>query len=203
MSSFDPARIVPSTRDLHAALGTRRRSLALVPLVTDASELARLEDLVASFAVAAAGPLATAVATATRDVPLLCLAPCRTPLDCQRARYFGADGVCLAPASAAEWTALAQAARSMRMMPLCLASDPDSAAFAEQLGARALLIRGDADGIAVSERIGKQLVLAIDWSARAVAAADLAQLVSRADAVIVPQSFHSAENFAELAGQFG
>jgi hypothetical protein len=197
MSGFDVARIVPSTRDLLSGLATRRRSLAIVPLVSGASET--LFDARA-FAATGANATMAASATATRDVPLLCLDVCRSVSDCQRARFFGADGVCFEPGDEASFAGLSNTARSMRMMALAFARDPAQAAASSAFGARAIVVRGGGDlAVAVSAALAKQTVLVIDWSLRTPSPDELRSLVGHVDAVIVPAALFMDPAFAQLS----
>ena len=95
MSDFDVSRIVPSTRDLLAAIHTRRKGLALVPHIDGddeeavAAEVARLDGLdVRAFALSQAGVLARAAATSTNSTPSLCLAEATSAEDCQRCLLY-------------------------------------------------------------------------------------------------------------------
>jgi hypothetical protein len=204
MTSFDPARIVPSVRDLHAALATRRRTLTLVPNVAVPADATQLADAVRALA-GAIGEV-RGLATASADVPVLCVTPCRSAEDCQRARFFGADGVCI---TLDDYAAVAAAARSMRMMPLALADGVDSAVRAEALGARAVLLTSGVDLAAVASRVGKQVLLVADLSAAGAlpGAADptdevgLRALRGVVDAAIVPQAFYASTTFATLVDE--
>ena len=146
MSELDVAQIVPSTRDLLQVLATRRKSLALVGELGEgraAEEAARLHEVnVSAFAFAAPSSAMTDGARATKTVPSLSLAPVATREDIQRARFFGADGVCIDVAlPPTEWDALAKIARGMRMLPLGLVRTTADVELAAKAGPRAL-VRG-------------------------------------------------------------
>lgn len=216
MSEFDLRQIVPSTRDLLQVLSTRRRNLALVgeigPERAD-EEAARLSEVnVSAFAVAAPGEAMTAGARATKTVPSLSLQAVATREDCQRARFFGADGVCIDVAlPPAEWDALAKVARGMRMLPLALVRTEADIDLAMKAGARAILLRADtaAAVIALARRAPRSVTLVADvaqqdGAARVASAADaggLRALVGNVDSAVVPPAVHAAAGFAELVAE--
>lgn len=213
MSEVDVRQIVPSTRDLLQVVSTRRRNLALVGEIGPegaAAEAARLDEAnVSAFAFAAAGDAMTEGARSTKTVPSLCLTAVATREDCQRARFFGADGVCIDVAlPPAEWDALAKIARGMRMLPLALVRSDADVDLAMKAGARALLLRADtaAAVIALARRAPRSVTLVADVAqqdegARVASSADAAALRSLAGAVdsaVVPPAVHAAADFAEL-----
>jgi hypothetical protein len=216
----DVGTITPATRDLLQALSTRKKSLALVPLL-DAQrpedEAARLDDIGApAFAFAAATEAMQRAARSTKSVPALCLAPLRERQACLEARWFGADGVCLDGALPAEaWASLAGDARSTRMMALGFARDAAEAARAVAAGARALLV---VPGVAAAAGGAGQRWASVLQAVDAVLAAAskgtltvvhvegadaelLRALRGRADAAVVPAGVHGADGFAALLAE--
>ena len=202
MSDFDVSRIVPSTRDLLGAIHTRRKGLALVPHVEGddeeavAHEVARLDGLdVRAFALSDAGPLARAAATSTDATPSLCLAEATSAEDCQRARFYGADGVGV---RFGEEPPLEKMAQSMRMMALGHATSIDDARAAVDAGARAVLFVGSVDdALAVGETIGPP-VLVVAHVVPGVDRDSLRKLDGIVDAAVVPATLHRADDFEAL-----
>jgi len=194
--TFDVARIVPSTRDMLAALAMRRSSLSMLPHVEERVQVGRLDELgVRGLACDSADDKLQSIATASRDLPSLLLAPCSNATDCQRARFFGADGVCLAAGDEAEWQALSQAARSMRMMPLARVINAETAAAAVQWGARALFVAANA----VAELAGvidKPTIVVAD--ARQLDVDALRSMNGKIDAAIVTSQVFTAPAFEAL-----
>lgn len=216
MPDFDVAQIVPSTRDLLQVLSTRRRNLALLGEIDGdraAEDASRLDAVnVSAFAFADAGPAMTAGARATRTVPSLCLAAVVTREDCLRARFHGADGVCIAASlPPAEWDNLAKIARGMRMLPLALASTEAEVEAAMKAGARAVVLRAATadDVLSLARKAQRNVTLvadvaAIDGAARAASAADpaaLRALAGKVDSAVVPSSVHASDGFAELVAE--
>jgi hypothetical protein len=216
MSEFDVRQIVPSTRDLLQVLSTRRRNLALVGEIGPeraAEEAARLDDAnISAFAFAEAGPALTAGARATKTVPSLCLAAVATREDCQRARFHGADGVCIDVAlPAVEWDALAKVARGMRMLPLALARSEADVDLAMKAGARAIVLRAAtaADVAALAQKAPRSVTLVADVAAqedgsRAASTADadaLRALAGKVDSAVVPPGVHASAGFADLVAE--
>ena len=205
---FDVARIVPSMRDLPAGLSMRRRSLALIAALGgddgDASlgDVARLEETVRGYSTAATGPELRLLARATKDLPVLATAPCRSALDCQRNRYFGADGVCIDPSQGTHWEELLGVARSMRMMPLVLVPSVAEAAGLAASEARAFVLHGGIEHVlAASTLFQKAAVLVVDWSTATPDAADLRALSGHVDAVLVSAACHRDEAFEALVAE--
>lgn len=203
MLEFDAGSIVPSTRDLLQVIATKKKSLALIAAVGPdhpAEDAVRLHDLnVSALAFAEPGPAMRLGATATKTVPSLCLLPVQDRDACLRARYHGADGVCVdAALPLDEWDKLAKHARSTRMLPLALVADVAGAEAAVKAGARAVLIRA-ASSEAVLE-IAKTLPRALTVVAE-IADADAAALralLGGVDAAVVPPTLHTAPGFADL-----
>ncbi len=189
---FDLSRIVPSTRDLFGALATRRRGLALVTECDGADAAGRLDALeVRALAHPSGGPAMRQAATATLALPMLLLAPLDDALACQRARFFGADGVCLRDVG------LAKTAQSMRMMALGWAADAGAAAAAVAAGARAVLVHA---AFAEVERAAAQLPAPTLLVAQLTdpSADRLRALAGRVDAAVVPRDIHASKGFAAL-----
>jgi len=216
MPEVDVRQIVPSTRDLLQVLSTRRRNLALVGEIGvegAATSAARLDEAnVSAFAFAAAGEAMTDGARATKTVPSLCLAAVATREDCQRARFFGADGVCIDVAlPPAEWDALAKVARGMRMLPLALVRSDADGELAMKAGARALVLRADtvAAVIALAQKAPRSVTLVADVAreeegarvASSVDAAALRALVGVVDSAVVPAAVHAAADFGDLVAE--
>lgn len=201
MSDFDVSRIVPSTRDLLAAIHTRRKGLALVPHIDGddeeavAAEVARLDGLdVRAFALSQAGVLARAAATSTNSTPSLCLAEATSAEDCQRARFYGADGVAVRYGVEPPLEKMAQ---SMRMMALGFARTPDEARSAVEAGARALLFAGTLDdALAVGAAIGTPTLVVA--SVLDLDPDDLRKLSGIVDAAVIPSTVHRANTFEAL-----
>src|SRR5262245_40825339 len=99
MADFDAGAIVPSTRDLLQVITTRRKSMALLGLVSSespAEDAARLHELnISALAFVEAGPPMQLAARATKTVPSLCLTRVADRDGTLAARYHGADGVCI------------------------------------------------------------------------------------------------------------
>jgi hypothetical protein len=148
-------------------------------------------------------------ARATKTVPSLCLAAVATREDCQRARFHGADGVCIEVSlPAAEWDALAKIARGMRMLPLALARTEADVDLAMKAGARAIVLRAGtaAEVLALAAKAPRNVTLIADVAAqegptRAASAADadgLRSLAGKVDSAVVPPAVHAAPSFGEL-----
>jgi indole-3-glycerol phosphate synthase len=202
----DVGSIVPSTRDLLQVIATRRKSMALVGLLGDerpAEEAARLHELnVSAFAAMEPGPAMALVARATKTVPVLSLQPAADREAFLRARYFGADGVCIdASVPLEEWDKAAKGARTTRMLPLALASDAAGVEAAVKAGARVLVLRvpSAAEAVALAAAVPKSLTLVADVAG--VDAAGLRSLMGHVDAAVVPASVHADKAFAELVAE--
>lgn len=206
MSDVDASTIVPSTRDLLQVIGTRRRNLALLGLISaerPAEEAARLADLnISAFACVEAGPAMAAVARATKTVPALCLDPASEKAHILAARQFGSDGVAIDGALPLDdWDRVAKIARSMRMLPIALARDPAGMDGSLKAGAKAILIRA-ASAAAVLDmaaRAPRSLTLigmVDDGDAAAVRA-----LAGKVDAAVVPPQIHTSREFRDLVAE--
>lgn len=216
MRQFDVSEIVPSTRDLLQVLSTRRRNLALAAEIGSGdpgSEAARLADAnVSAFALAEAGPAMVAAARATKTVPSFCLAAVATREDCQKARFYGADGVCIdASLPATEWDNLAKIARGMRMLPLALARTEAEVELAGKAGARAVVLRAStaAEVLALAQKAARGVTLVADiapseGATRAIGSADAAalrELMGKVDSAVVPTAVCSSESFGDLVAE--
>jgi indole-3-glycerol phosphate synthase len=216
MQEFDVRQIVPSTRDLLQVLNTRRQNLALAGELGPeraAEEAARLHDAnISAFAVASPGETLFDAARATKTVPSLSLQPVATREECQRARFYGSDGVCIdAALPAAEWDALAKIARGMRMLPLALARSATDVELAVKAGARAIVLRAGsaAEVLALALKAPRNVTLVADiasqdGASRIAGSADadaLRSLAGKVDSAIVPPAVHAAPDFADLASE--
>jgi hypothetical protein len=211
MAEIDVGAIVPSTRDLLQVVSTRRRSLALVAEVgpdRPGEEAARLYDMnLSAFAFAEPGEAMQLGARSTKTVPTLCLLAAGSRDALLAARYYGADGVCIdAALPPDEWEKLAKIARTMRMLPLALASSAGTMQAAMQAGARALLVRAPsaAEVVTLADGVARSLILVghvTDAADQAAGASALRELAGHVDAAVVPQSVHVAPGFAGLVSE--
>ena len=205
MSDFDVSQIVPSMRDLSNAIATRRMSLALVPLVNGddvAHEVGRLDQLgVGAIAIAEVGEDLRTVARSTLETPTLSLSAATTPEDCQRARFYGADGVCIEAGDDHAWTTLSQTVRSMRMMPLCIVRSADALSQAEAWGVRAVLIHTADAAAALKSAANASRTTVVVVAIADASGNDLRALQGHVDAAVVPPSLHRAEGFASLLAE--
>ncbi len=208
MQDVDVGTIVPSTRDLLQAITTRRRNLALIGVIDvrgegAASEAARLAELnVSAFATLAPALELAIVSRATKTVPSLCLAAAGDREALLAARQCGADGVAIDAAMALDaWDRLAKIARTMRMLPLALATDASGLAAAVKAGARAILLRApSADAVLALAAAAPRGVTLVGHVEEADAGAVRA-LAGKVDAAVVPPSVHAAPSFAELVAE--
>lgn len=139
MASIDVSNLVPSARDFLQAIATRRKRLALVPLVESVEDARRVTGAgVAAIAVAAPGDVAREIARTVGGTPVILLQPVASSDDALVARASGADAVVVAPDAGFE--ALAKSAQSTRMAVLAFATDHDSARRAAATGAKALVL---------------------------------------------------------------
>jgi indole-3-glycerol phosphate synthase len=201
VSRVDVASIVPSTRALLQVLATRRQKLAVVALVDEADaaqDAARLDELsVSAFACAAPGLAMTAVAAATRSVPLLSLAEVADADGALAARARGADGVCVARGlDAARWEAAATAARSTRMLPLATVASKADLDLAIAAGARAALLRAQSVEEAIGWAAAAPRTLTLLAAIEGASLDALRALEKHADAVLIGPALHHAPAFA-------
>lgn len=201
MSEFDVSRIVPSTRDFAGAVRNQWEGLVLVPVLGPdrvADEVKRLDTIgVRAFAVRQGGEACLLAARATDSTPILSLAPAMDVEACQRARFYGADGVAL---RAELFPLLAKTVQSMRMMPAALVSTPDEARAVTKAGARVVVVRGELESVStVCEGAEKHVTLIADVIDTDVDA--LRALAGRADAALVPTHVHMRSHFGSLVDE--
>ncbi|MBK8254366.1 MAG: hypothetical protein IPK82_17070 [Polyangiaceae bacterium] len=175
-----------------------------------AAEALRLHDAnVSALAFSESSHAMRRAAEATKTVPSLSLSAVASREDCQAARFYGADGVCIQTGlSAADWDALAKVARGMRMLPLALVRTEADLEAAMKAGARAVVISAPtaAEVLALSQKAPKSATLVADLAyyegllrTRSAADADgLRALVGKVDSAVVPPSVHSDASFADL-----
>jgi hypothetical protein len=206
MQDVDAGTIVPSTRDLLQAITTRRRNLALLGVLgveRPAEEAARLAELnVSAFAGAEPGPAVALGARATKTVPSIILGAAGDREVLLAARQYGADGVCidaLLPLDA--WDRLAKIARTMRMLPLALATDAAGVEAAVKAGARAILLRVPSAGLAVELAARAPRGVTLVGHVEGADADAIRALAGKVDAAVVPASLHSAKEFADLVAE--
>jgi len=198
---IDVGRIVPSNRDLFGALATRRKTLSLIPRIEPneatsevAREVARVAALdVRAYAMPTADAQLQIAATSSKSTPALCLQPATTLGDCQRARFFGADGVVIAASDATGWETLSKAAQSMHMVALARATDLASAEQSVAWGARALLIEGQSEFAAIAASLPKTILVAHASSVEA-----LRSYVGVVDAAVLSEAIHASADFEAL-----
>jgi hypothetical protein len=206
MAEVDVGTIVPSTRDLLQVIGTRRRNLALVGLLDgdrSAEEAARLADLnVSAFACVEPGPAMAEAARATKTVPTLFLGAAGEREHFLAARQHGADGVCIDAALPLDaWDRLAKQARTMRMLPMALATDAASVEGGVKAGARALLIRAaSAEAIVELAALAPRSMTLVGFVEGGDADA-IRALAGKVDAAVVPRGVHASPAFAELVAE--
>ena len=199
MSDFDVGRIVPATRDLFGAIAMRRRGLALLPTVTGpedrvAAEVARLDGIdVRGLTCSDVGPIMQRAAQSSASLPMLSLTTITSVEAAQRARFHGADGVCV-PAASLE---LAKGAQSMRMLTLAAVASVAEAVALRDQGERAFFTEGDRDAVAAIAKVLPAPALLV----AAVSDLDVTAirgLVGVVDALAVPSSVHAADGFEDL-----
>ena len=201
---FDVRHLVPSMRDLVAGVAMRRRSLSLVPMLrgeleTVKADVSRLDGVVRAYATDAVGDAMRAVSRECEACPLLALAECRTAADCQRARFFGADGVAIAH-DTEDPLALSKSARSMHMMPLFVLDGSTRDENLVTSERSALLLRGSLDHVrALAEATPTKSVVVVDGSSLVLDPSLLRAFLGTVDAVIVSEATHRAPWFAAVA----
>jgi len=214
MLHVDLDLIAPSSRDLLRALSTRRRSVALVASMTEPgsattreatvrAEVARLEELgVSALGFREASLAMQAGASAARSAPILGLANISDRDALRRARCCGADGVCISLFEGlGTWEALAPQARTLRMSPIALVCTEMDARRAEQVGARAALVRGAQveQVLELARSLPRRMVILAD-----VSGADGAALRSRrghVDAALVSSALHAEPEFVDVVAE--
>lgn len=135
----DIANLVPSARDFLQAIATRRKKLALVPLIESVEDVARLVEAgVPAFAVAQPGDHARKVSAAIGSTPLIVTRPVASFEEALAARESGADAIVVA--AGASFDDVSKSARSTRMAALASAKDHDSAKAMGQTSAKSLFL---------------------------------------------------------------
>ena len=197
--TLDIASIVPSVRDFLQAIGTRRKRLALVPLVERVDEAHTLGEAgVTAFAVLSPSDGTRAVSAAIGSAPLISLAPVATENEGLAARAAGADAVIIPiGADARTWDVMAQNARLTRMAALAGVTDPASAAICAKTAAKGvyLQVSSVADASSVMTVLGSKLVLV---KLPSVDEATLRALRGVVDAVIVESDLYLSTSFESL-----
>jgi hypothetical protein len=195
----DVASIAPSTRDFLQAVATRRKRLALVPLVDRADDAATLAAAgVAVFAASAPGAAMRAVSASVGATPILSLALVTSAEDALLARASGADAVVIGAASEPSlWNSLAKDAFSTRMAALALVDDLASAAFAATTTARGVYLKAGAgaDVPALAAKLGSLRIVAHVPSADETVLRALRGVV---DAAIVESDLYLSTSFDTL-----
>jgi indole-3-glycerol phosphate synthase len=204
MPPVDVASLVPSSRDFLQAVRTARKGIALVPClgVEDAGReaLRMAEADVAALALPLAGSAMAEAAAATR-LPVLLLAPIKTPEEALSARGFGADAVLIDPeADAAARERAAKSARSTRMVALPFCRTVEEVERETAAGAKAVLISTpDLSSIAqLSRAIPRSIV--IGWPNRPLDE-DLRTLRGQIDALVVGVEVYGATGFERLVSE--
>jgi len=195
--SLDIASIVPSTRDFLQAIATRRKRLALVPLVQGADDASALAQAgVDAFAVLVPNEGMRAVSASIGSLPLISLTPIATELDALTARAAGADAVVVG-ADSDSWDAIAKHARTTRMVALATVSDRASAELCAKVMARGayLPVETIAEMRPLLSVLGSVRVLAHLPSADETMLRALRGMV---DAVIVESDLYLSTSFESL-----
>ena len=197
--TLDIASIVPSVRDFLQAIATRRKRLALVPLVERVDEARALSEAgVTAFAMLAPSDGMRSVSSSIASVPLLSLAPVESEIDALTARAAGADAVIVpAGADARAWDALAKYVRSTRMAALACVTDRASAELCAKTTAKGvyLPVSGMAEVSAVMRVLGSLRVVA---RLPSVDETTLRALRGIVDAVIVESDLYLSTSFESL-----
>ena len=197
--TIDLASIVPSVRDFLQAIDSRRKRLALVPLVERADEARALgETGLSAFAMLAPSDGMRAVSAAIGSTPLISLSPITTDMDALTARAAGADAVIVPTgADAPSWDAIAKNARTTRMAVLAAATDRASAELCAKTTAKGVYLpmSGVAEVTAVMRVLGSMRVLAKLPSVDETALRALRGVV---DAVIVESDLYLSTSFETL-----
>ncbi len=202
---FNVGTLVPSTRDFVQAIKTRKKGLALVPLLApeDAGReaLRSAEEGVVSVAFAEPGAPMAEGAAAMR-VPVLCLRPVTTKDDYLAARAYGADAVVLAAGlDEASREELAKGARSTRMFALSLVTSEAEAKRAADAGDKAVVVRAtDASAVkALAAKLPASTAI-LAWPAKG-AEDDVRALVGAVDAAIVGVEVYGVTGFERLVSE--
>ena len=186
-------------RDFLQTISTRRKRLALIPLVEGADEAHTLSEAdVSALAMSAPSDGMRAVSAAIGSVPLLSLAPIATDQDALAARAAGADAVVIPIGTdAASWDAIAKQAQSTRMAVLARVTDQASAELCTKTTARAvyLAVSDTAEVSSLMRLLGSLRVVAQLPSADETALRALRGVV---DAVIVESDLYLSTSFESL-----
>ena len=197
--TLDIASIVPSVRDFLQAIGTRKKRLALVPLVERVDEAHTLGEAgVTAFAIPAPSEGMRSVSAAIGSAPLISLTPIATERDGLAARAAGADAVIIpVGADAKSWDAMAQNARLTRMAALAGVTDLPSVEIGAKTAAKAVYLQLDsvADVRFAMKLLGSQRVLV---KLPSVDEATLRALRGVVDAVIVESDLYLSTSFESL-----
>jgi hypothetical protein len=197
--TIDVASIVPSTRDFLQAMATRRKCLALVPLVERADDARAMADVgVAAVAVLGVGDQMLAISSSVGALPLISLGPVANDEDSLAARASGADAVVIeADDGPVAWDTVAKRARSTRMAVLAMATDASSAERVAKTAAKAvyLKIKATSELPAIMAKIGSMRILAHLPSADE---ATLRALRGVVDAAIVESDLYLSTSFESL-----
>jgi hypothetical protein len=196
---IDLASIVPSVRDFLQAIDSRRKRLALVPLVERADEARALGEAgVSAFAMLAPSDGMRAVSAAIGSTPLISLSSIATDMDALTARASGADAVIIPSGTdAPSWDAIAKHARTTRMAVLAAATDRPSAELCAKTTAKGvyLSMSGVAEVTAAMRVLGSMRVLAKLPSVDETALRALRGVV---DAVVVESDLYLSTSFETL-----
>jgi hypothetical protein len=197
--TLDIASIVPSVRDFLQAIGTRKKRLALVPLVERVDEAHMLGEAgVTAFAVMAPSEGMRAVSAAIGSTPLLSLAPITTEREGLAARAAGADAVIIPMATDAKsWDTMAQNARLTRMAALAGVTDVSTAEICAKTAAKGVYLElgSIAEVARAMKLLGSQRVLV---KLPSVDEAALRALRGVVDAVIVESDLYLSTSFESL-----
>ena len=197
--TIDVASIVPSVRDFLQAIDSRRKRLALVPLVERADEARALGEAgVTAFAVLAPSEGMRAVSAAVGSAPLVSLGSIATDEDALAARAAGADAVIIpAGGDAQSWDAIAKQARATRMAVLAGVTDWPSAELSAKTMAKGvyLAVSAIAEVSAIMPSLGSRRVLA---RLPSIDEPTLRALRGVVDAVIVESDLYLSTSFESL-----
>jgi indole-3-glycerol phosphate synthase len=197
--TIDIASIVPSVRDFLQTIDSRRKRLALVPLVERVDEARALADAgVSAFTMLGPSDGMRAVSAAVGSTPLLSLSPIATDKDALTARAAGADAVIIPTgADAPSWDSLAKHARATRMAALAEVTDWSSAELGAKTTAKGvyLAVNETAEVRALMPLLSSQRVIA---KLPSVDEKTLRALRGVVDAVIVESDLYLSTSFESL-----
>ena len=154
-----------------------------------------------AFARSRADTATQELARSTRSIPTLCTNEATNAEDCQRARFFGADGIVIRTDSSSDWQALSKTAQSMRMMAVGLVSSDETAALLQESGARAILLRASssAELLRLADATKGAALLLADLAPDGLGdEEDLRALLGKVDAALVPEALHAGGSLADL-----